>query len=222
MLLKKPKTIIVNLTDKLNETSVQLINQEALISEERKALLDELSIYISGKLKARHLVDLLFICTHNSRRSHMAQLWAKAASEYYNIKGISTYSGGTQVTAFNKNAVNALRKSGFKITLEKDGNNPKYNVQYAKGGIPLVCYSKHYDNKKNPQAEFVAVMTCSHADESCPVISGAYYRTTISYEDPKKFDGYAQVESAYEQTSAEIGREMFYVFKKVAVILGIA
>lgn len=212
----------MNLIDKLKETAVHLINQEGLISEERRALLDELSIYISGKLKARHLVDLLFICTHNSRRSHMAQLWAKAASVYYNISGINTFSGGTQVTAFNKNAVNSLRKAGFKITLEKDGNNPKYMVQYAKNGMPQVCFSKLYDNKKNPQSEFVAVMTCSHADESCPVISGAYYRTTISYEDPKKFDGSAQVEAAYEQTSAEIGREMFYAFKKVAELLGIA
>jgi len=208
--------------EKLLETSLLLIGQEELITTDRKALLDELSIYVAGKLRSSKQVDLLFICTHNSRRSHLAQVWARAASQYYKIQGINTHSGGTQVTAFNKNAVNALRKAGFKIFLEKDGANPMYKIKFGRNTPSVICFSKVYSHKKNPQENFVAVMTCSAADEACPVIKGAYYRTSITYEDPKKYDGTAQVEAAYERTSLEIGREMFYVFKRVAEILGIA
>ena len=58
-------------------------------------------------------------------------------------------------------------------------------------------------------------MTCSDADESCPVITGAEYRTTIKYEDPKQFDGTPQAEAGYEERSRQIGTEMLYVFSKV-------
>ena len=208
--------------DKLVVSSLLLIDQEKLISPERKEVLDELSIYVAGKLRSAKRVDLLFICTHNSRRSHIAQVWAKAASYYYKIPGINTYSGGTQVTAFNKNAVNALRKAGFKIHMEKEGTNPQYKIKFARNTPPILGFSKVYNHKKNPQEKFVAVMTCSDADEACPVVIGAEYRTSITYEDPKKFDGTAQVETAYEQTSIQIGREMYYVFKKVAEVLGIS
>jgi protein-tyrosine-phosphatase len=207
--------------EKLLETSLLLIGQEELITPDRKALLDELSIYVAGKFRSSKKVDLLFICTHNSRRSHMAQVWARAASNYYNIQGINTYSGGTQLTAFNKNAVNALRKAGFKVFLEKEGANPTYKTKVGRNTPPVMGFSKVYSHKINPQENFVAVMTCNAADEACPVVKGAYYRTSITYEDPKKYDGTDQAETAYERTSLEIGREMFYVFKKVREILGI-
>lgn len=206
--------------EKLLETSTQFIGQEELIDPDRRALLDELGIYVAGKLKSSKQVDLLFICTHNSRRSQMAQIWARLASYYYKIQGINTYSGGTQVSAFHKNAVETLRKAGYKIFLEKEGANPVYKVKYARNTTPIICFSKLYHHKKNPQENFVAVMTCSAADESCPMVKGAYYRTSITYEDPKKYDGTAQMESAYDRTSAEIGREMFYVFKRAAQVSG--
>ncbi len=208
--------------EKLLETSLLLVGQEDMISPDRKELLDELSIYVAGKLQSSKKVDLLFICTHNSRRSHLAQVWARAASYYYKIQGINSYSGGTQVTAFNKNAVNALRKAGFKIFLEKEGANPTYKIKVGRNTSPVICFSKVYSHKKNPQENFVAVMTCSAANEAFPIIKGAYYRTSINYEDPKKYEGTAQAETANEGTSFEIGREMFYVFKKVAENLGIA
>jgi arsenate reductase len=59
-------------------------------------------------------------------------------------------------------------------------------------------------------------MTCSDADESCPVVSGAEYRTTINYEDPKKFDSTPQAQDMYVTRSQKIGTEMMYVLSKVA------
>ncbi len=204
------------LIEKLKTTSESLIKGFDTISENRKTLLDELSIYVAGKLKSHKEVNLVFICTHNSRRSHMAQIWAQAAAYFYEIKNVKTFSGGTQKTAFNSYAVDAMKKAGFKIKKQEEGSNPKYKVKFSKSEKPLVCFSKKYNHKKNPQQDFVAVMTCSDADESCPVIVGAEYRTTITYEDPKIFDGTDNAAAAYEERSLQIGTEMMYVFKKVA------
>ena len=202
--------------DKLRQTSEFLLKDSDAISDERKQLLNELSIYIKEKLSTTKQVNLVFICTHNSRRSHMAQLWAKAAAHLYGIKNLHTFSGGTQKTAFNVSAVNALKKSGFKFTIEKEGKNQRYKVKYDKRAKPIICFSKVYNHKKNPTDGFVAVMTCSDADEACPVVVGADYRTTIKYEDPKKYDGTANQEQAYLNRSHQIGREMLYVFKEVS------
>jgi protein-tyrosine-phosphatase len=216
-LLILPKAT-TKLTDTLKQTSESLIKDFEAILEDRKALLDELAIYIKGKLISRKEVNLIFICTHNSRRSHMAQIWAQAAAVHYNIPNIKTFSGGTQKTAFNIQAVNALKKAGFKIKALSEKSNPKYRVKMSADASPLICFSKKYNHKSNPQQDFVAVMTCSDADESCPVITGAEYRTTIKYEDPKLFDGTDQAAAAYEARSRQIGTEMLYVFCKVAML----
>lgn len=205
--------------EKLTQTSESLIKDSELIPDERKDLLNELSIYIKEKLISRKEVNLIFICTHNSRRSHMAQIWAQAAANYFSIENIKTYSGGTQKTSFNSTAVEALKSAGFKISIEKEGNNPTYKVKYDKMAKPLICFSKVYNHKKNPPDGFVAIMTCSDADEACPVVSGADYRTTIKYEDPKKFDGTDKQKDAYSERSKQIGQEMFYVFRKVYELL---
>lgn len=202
--------------EKLKKTSKSLMSNFEVIPKERKVLLDELAMYIRNKLNTSKEVQLIFICTHNSRRSHLAQVWAQAAANFYNVQGIKTYSGGTEETAFNTSAVNALKKAGFKINTLKEGKNPKYNVRFAKKAEPIICFSKEYNHKKNPKDGFVAIMTCSDADEACPVVEGAHYRTKIQYEDPKKFDGTEQEASKYEERSLQIGREMFYVFKNVS------
>ena len=202
--------------EKLTQLSESLIKDSDLIANDRKNLLDELSIYIKGKLKSSKEVNLIFICTHNSRRSHLAQIWAQTAAAYYNIEKLFTYSGGTEKTAFNPAAVETLKKAGFKISIEKEGKNPRYRVSFDKKAKPIICFSKIYSHRKNPSDGFVAIMTCSDADEACPIVSGADYRTTIKYDDPKLFDGTDQQESAYWERSLQIGREMFYVIRKVA------
>jgi len=204
------------LKDKLKQTLKSLTKGFKDIPGDRKVLLEELAIYIKGKLSLQKEVNIIFICTHNSRRSHMAQIWSAAAAHYYNIKKINTYSGGTQKTAFHPNAIKALKTAGFKIKKLDDKSNPKYRVKFDKNEKPIICFSKKFSHKKNPQKDFVAVMTCSDADESCPVVSGAEYRTTIKYEDPKKFDSTPQAQDMYVARSQKIGAEMMYVLSKVA------
>ena len=208
--------ISTTLLEKLKTTSEFLIKNFEVIPEQRKRLLEELSIYIKGRLISHSEVSLTFICTHNSRRSHMAQIWAKAAAHYYGIPNIHTFSGGTQKTAFNPNAVNALKSDGFKIKVIKEGKNPNYKVSFDKKADALICFSKVFNHRSNPQDGFVAVMTCSDADESCPIVRGAEYRTTLKYDDPKAFDNTEQVEEGYLERSHQIGTEMFYVFSKLS------
>lgn len=182
---------------------------------ERKHLLNSFAEYISLKLNNENAVNLTFICTHNSRRSHISQIWARASAEFYGIKNVNCFSGGTEATAFNPRAVNALRKAGFEIIKNDDSENPVFLVKYAEDADPLKCFSKVYNDPFNPQNNYAAVMTCSDADENCPVVFGADARFPIRYEDPKKYDGTESEEKMYEERCRQIASEMIYVFNKV-------
>src|SRR5690349_20345142 len=156
---------------------------------ERKELLKKIALFLHTKLKAENKANLVFICTHNSRRSQMGQMWAYAAANYYGIKGISSFSGGTEATAFHANAIKALTKAGFFITKKAEGTNPKYEVKYATDEPVISLFSKKYMDAPNPSTNFAAIMTCSQADEACPIVQGASIKIAIPYEDPKKGDG---------------------------------
>jgi arsenate reductase len=158
---------------------------------------------------------LNFICTHNSRRSHIAQLWGQAAASYYGVKDVFCFSGGTEATAFNPRAVKAMQSVGFDIQKIKEGENPVYEVRFSTNEFPVVAFSKKYDDPFNHNQNFAAVMTCSHADENCPLVLGATTRIAITYDDPKDFDGTALEEATYSERANQIGREILFTFSKV-------
>ncbi|MDT0647874.1 protein-tyrosine-phosphatase [Zunongwangia sp. F260] len=183
------------------------------VSETRKEVLKPLIQYIKSKLDDNKPIKLHFICTHNSRRSQFSQIWAQAIAAYSNIQ-ISAFSGGVEVTAFNGNAVSAIKYAGFEVSSEGT-ENPVYSVNYAEDTPALKMYSKKFDDRANPQRDFAAIMTCSHADETCPFIPGAEKRIPVKYEDPKAFDGTPQQDEKYQGRSDEIATEMLYVFSTV-------
>lgn len=182
------------------------------ISEERKETLKQLAAKIAKNPEA---ANLTFICTHNSRRSHMSQLWAQTAAAYYGIENVNCYSGGTEATAFNPRAIKAMRKAGMHIEQTDENTNPLYLASYAKTANPIKAFSKKYDDKMNPSTNFIAVMTCSHADESCPVVLGADDRIAVTYVDPKEADNTPAEESRYDERCQQIATEMFYAFSQV-------
>ncbi|MCF8239829.1 MAG: hypothetical protein K9J16_00480 [Melioribacteraceae bacterium] len=205
----------------LNEVETKILQLEdsfELIPNERKELLNQLAQYISNKFKEEKKINLTFICTHNSRRSHISQIWAQAAAEFYNIPNIECYSGGTEATAFNPRAITAMRKAGFKIEMKNDSANPVYLVYYSDDKQPVECFSKVYSDEYNPQKEFAAIMTCSDADENCPVVFGAEARFPIRYDDPKEFDGTELEELKYDERVEQIGREMLFVLFLVSCL----
>lgn len=199
----------------LDKYVAEVVNQSNLINTERKIILDEFSEIIIKELKTRSECNLTFICTHNSRRSQFCQVWARVAADYFNINNINCYSGGTEVTAFNHRAVQALLRVGFEISQTHDEQNPFYKISYSGDKNPAECFSKVYNDKYNPQKDYIAVMTCSHADENCPVVFGALERVAVRYTDPKEFDDTASEAIKYDEKSKEIAAEMFYVFSKL-------
>lgn len=185
------------------------------IPEDRKAQLKKVALFVKSTLSAEKKADLVFICTHNSRRSHLSQIWAKTAADYYGVEGITTYSGGTEASAFNPRAVKALTKAGFKIDKTSEDKNPVYEVKYAESAPTLKAFSKKYSDEPNPKSNFVAVMTCSQADKTCPLIEGASLRVSIPYDDPKAFDGLPEEEAKYDERCKQIATEMLYIFSQV-------
>ena len=185
------------------------------VSEERKTVLQPLIAFIQEKTSNRQEIRINFICTHNSRRSHLSQVWAQALSYYFNIKNIFCYSGGTENTALFPLVAETLKNSGFQVKTISQGENPIYSIKYAANAHPIIGFSKKFDDNFNPTTEFAAIMTCSQADGACPFIDGAEKRIPITYEDPKVFDNTPLQAEKYTKRSLQIATELAYVFSQI-------
>lgn len=189
--------------------------ETASLSEERKTVLQPLVEYINAKNLERKTIQLNFICTHNSRRSHLAQVWAQALAAYFHIPKIECFSGGTESTAVYPMVIETLENAGFAISKEGISKNPLYRINFTINEKPIIAFSKKYDDAFNPQSEFAAIMTCSQADGGCPFVAGSEKRIAIMYEDPKISDGTPQQKQVYLERSEQIATEMKYVFSKI-------
>jgi len=191
-----------------------LVKNFAEIAAARKMLLEKLATYIQNKVDHTQVVNLVYVCTHNSRRSHLGQVWAAVAASYYGIENINTFSGGTEATSFNPNAIKALVSAGFDVQQTTGNNNPVYKVFFGNNQF-TTCFSKLYDDLQNPSQNFAAIMTCSDADENCPFISGCDLRIGTTYHDPKAFDNTVLQDEKYTERSNQIAMECLYVFSKI-------
>jgi arsenate reductase len=196
------------------ENIINTLNFES-ISDERKIILQPLVDFIQGKVDTDQEIRLNLICTHNSRRSHLSQVWAQTAAAHYGIINVFCYSGGTEATAMFPMAAKTLAKEGFQIKTIAEGNNPVYAIKYAENEHPIIGFSKTFDDDFNPKSGFAAILTCSSADQGCPFIAGAELRIPITFEDPKAFDNTPQQAEKYEERSLQIATEMFYVFSQI-------
>ena len=185
------------------------------VSDERKEILKPLAEFIQKKADAGERINLNFICTHNSRRSHLSQIWAQVMAEYFSIRNVYCYSGGTEATAMFPKVAETLHSQGMEIQKLCDTDNPVYAVKYAENAHPVICFSKKYDDTFNPVTGFAAVMTCSNADAGCPFIAGAEKRVAVKFEDPKSSDGTHEMDRTYFERSLEIAAEMYYVMSLI-------
>lgn len=189
----------------------------------RRAELRQLTDYVAEQRAAAEPARMTFICTHNSRRSHLAQLWAAVGAARYGVEGVETFSGGTEATAFNQRAVAAVRRAGLRIeALSKapskapaEADNPRYEVRFSDSAEPQTAFSKVYDESPNPTAGFCAVMTCTSADRACPTVAGAQLRVALPYEDPKVADNTQGEAAKYDDRCRQIAREMLFVFAEL-------
>ena len=206
----------------MNANLVQYISDRIsefnLIEDERKELLASFSSFIKEEL-TQPFVNLNYICTHNSRRSHLGQIWGAVAAAHYGFHNIHTYSGGTEATALFPSVASALKNSGINVSIVSDMHeviqgNPVYAFKYSSELPPIICFSKKYDDSFNPST-FIAIMTCDHADQNCPYIPEAKRRFPIKYQDPKVADGTPEQSAKYEERCAQIAREMLYAFSLI-------
>ena len=198
----------------LQATAESLVLQFDQLPTERKTLLTELTRFVQQS-PAGQPVYLNFICTHNSRRSHLGQVWAQIAAHYYGVIPVKTFSGGTEATAMHANTVQALIRAGVRVLKKEDGDNPVYELAYDDDVAPMNCFSKVYHHETNPAKEFAAIMTCSDAEENCPFIPGVDLRIATTYEDPKISDGTSQQDETYDERCAQIARECLWVMSQV-------
>lgn len=180
----------------------------------RMARLEQLASFIQQRATNGQSIHLNFICTHNSRRSHIGQLWGQALGHAYGYEQLKTYSGGTEGTAFNPNAIAALRTQGFVFEQLDETSNPHWKVSYA-DGYASEAWSKVYHDEANPKTGFAAIMVCNDADEACPVVFGATERVSLPYEDPKKSDGTPEQAATYLARARQIARELIWVYESI-------
>ncbi|CAL2093539.1 Protein-tyrosine-phosphatase [Tenacibaculum sp. 190524A05c] len=215
MLLKKFKTFNRNIT--MNKTLEQTIDNisQIPIKEERKEILNPLISYLQEKRDKKEAIRINYICTHNSRRSHLGQIWMQTLANHFNIDSITTYSGGTEATAIAKPIVDTLKNQGFKVQKLSEESNPVYAIKYDLTSLPIIGFSKKYDDEFNPNSNFAAIMTCSEADGGCPFVAGSEIRVPITYEDPKISDNTDTQSEVYLTRSNQIASEMYYVLSQL-------
>lgn len=200
----------------MNEKLLELIESLDVneIPDDRKTMLLALREFIKIKKYNNRPIILNFICTHNSRRSHLAQIWANTMAEYFGIK-IHSYSGGTEATEVYPQIFVTLVEHGFHPVQFSNEKNPVIGLKSGPSALPLISFSKRFDHPINPENSFAAIMVCDQAEANCPFVPGAEKRISITYQDPKAYDNSAEKEEKYLESSLQIATEMKYVFSEI-------
>lgn len=198
-----------------SETIDICAQQGELIKADRQTELQDLARLIKTELEEHNYIDIIAICTHNSRRSQLLELWLKVISIYFDLNGIFSYSGGTESTAFNPRMVKGLEQAGFNFDIIDQSENPVYIPISDYLGYEQSMFSKVYDHSYNPSKDYTALMVCDHADQNCPIVKGAKHRFSLPYIDPKRSDDSPEEAETYLNTIKEIGREMIFLGKLI-------
>jgi len=168
--------------------------------KDKKNLLDDIISKIQKSLKITN--NIVFLCTHNSRRSQLCQVWGIILSKIYNID-LKFNSAGTEKTEVNKNILYCFSHIG----LEVKGNKIIYE------DLSISLHSKLLDEIQ--PNKFISIMTCSDAEKSCPSDSRSIKNISMTYQDPKVFDYKEKEKDEYLKTSKLIAKELNYVLKKL-------
>ena len=185
------------------------------IDQSRTELLKSIGLIIAKQLKENNSVNLNYICTHNSRRSQLSQVWSCYAATYFKHTTINSFSGGTAVTSFFRNTVKTLEEVGFQFQLNTFSHqNPEYSINYKGSSNPIIGFSKLYDDPHNSKP-FIAITTCSNADENCPFIPDAIQRFHLPFTDPKISDNTLDQSKKYLETNKQIAGEIHFIFKMI-------
>lgn len=207
-----------NMAPKLREHCDLLSTQFDMIEPRHFEGIDKLKSWIIKNYRPEKQLDVIVVCTGNSRRSVLGATMGNIAASYYGMNNIRFHSGGTEPTAVNPRTIKTLGEIGVEI--ENSGReaergkagdaNPVYLVRWGKD-LAAEEFSKKYHDDRNPKKGFAAIMVCNEADDACPAIKGADLRVSLPFLDPKLFDG-AKFEAAkYGERRDDIGRVMLNI-----------
>ena len=126
---------------------------------------------------------VLFLCTHNSARSQMAEgLLRHLAGDRY-----EAFSAGTEATHVRPLAVRAMRELGIDISTQESKTLDRY-------------LGEPFD---------VVITVCDQAAEVCPVFPGASQRLHWSFPDPSTAQGSeAEQLAVYREVRDDIRRRI--------------
>ena len=143
----------------VNQNTIDQLDK-ASISDERKSFLQPLINYLENRRESKGAINLNLICTHNSRRSHLSQVWAQTMAHAYNIEDVYCYSGGTAATAVFPKVFETLKNQGFEIQAISDGKNPVYAIKFDDSLPAVIGFSKTYDDAFNAKSDFYIYTYC--------------------------------------------------------------
>jgi hypothetical protein len=184
-----------------------------------------LADWIASNYRPGQPLNVVVVCTGNTRRSILAATTGNIAASYYGMPEVRFYCGGTSPTALNARALKTLREMGVEIDpLGKEAGrgepntaNPMYRVRWGSPSdsrgpaMEAVEFSKHYTDSSNPQQGFAGLTVCAEADVECPVVKGSALRISMHYLDPKIYDDGAYESAKYAERRDDMGRSMLSV-----------
>ena len=208
-------------TDSSNRTALKIFIEsldatQKAIPQDRRELLEDAATKIRSTQTDRGSVELVFVCTHNSRRSQLAQIWAAIAAEQIGLTSVRSFSCGTEATACNARTIAVLNRAGLGFNKTGDDSNPVYQLVDDKRSQKVELFSKVFDHPSLPKDGFIALMCCDHADKNCPVVQGASQRISLWYVDPKVSDDRPDEAIVYDERCRQIAAEMFLMMQYVA------
>jgi arsenate reductase len=131
-------------------------------------------------------VRVLFVCTHNSARSQMAEGMVRA----WGGGRFEAFSAGTEASAVRPEAIAVMREIGIDIS----GHTSKTILPFL-------------------GEEFAWVITvCDQAKESCPVIPGATQQAHWSIDDPSEMEGSEKERLHAFRTARDTLRDRVHMF----------
>jgi len=106
---------------------------------------------------------VLFLCTHNSARSQMAEGLLRALGG----ENVEVFSAGTVATAVRPEAIEVLRELDIDVSTQESKTLERYLGE--------------------PFSDVVTV--CDDANDACPVFPEARHRLHWSIDDPSRVEG---------------------------------
>ncbi|MBC8111544.1 MAG: hypothetical protein H7Y04_10830, partial [Verrucomicrobia bacterium] len=188
------------------------LRDAGLIPSYRRLILHDIATYVINNFLENQFSNLLFVCTHNSRRSQLCQVWGQIAAFHYDLPLVKCFSGGLETENVSEKILQTLEHAGFHVDNPETQNvyNPQHKVYYSTEFDYISLFSKPYNDAGNPKNNFCTVMNCTPSGEKYQQIDGSKLNVSLIYQNPKDNDDKPDETQVYKQISYKVSLEMFY------------